>query len=79
MARLLFAGLHGVEDPTKAGLVFLAAKGASEGGHDVAVALLGDGSILMNKSIRESVMPVGLPPLKELFQFAVDHRIPVFV
>jgi len=30
MAKLLFAGTHGVEDPTQAGLVFLATKGGKE-------------------------------------------------
>lgn len=79
MAKVLFAGLHGVEDPTKAGLVFLAAKGAKEAGNDVAVALLGDGTILLKQAIRDTIVPVGLPPLRELFQFTVDNKIPVYV
>jgi len=79
MAKLLFAGTHGVEDPTKAGLVFLATKGGKEAGHDVAVALLGDGTILMDQTIRDSVLPVGIPPLKDLFQFVIDNKIPVYV
>jgi len=33
----------------------------------------------MKQAIRESIFPVGLPALKELFQFAVEHNIPVYV
>ncbi len=79
MAKILFTGVHGVEDPTKAGLTFVAAKGAKESGHEVSVALLGDGVIVMKSEIRNSILPVGLPALKELFQFAVDNKIPVYV
>ena len=79
MAKILFTGLHGVEDPTKAGLTFVAAKGAKEAGHEVSIGLLGDGVILMKSVIRDSVQPVGLPSLKELFQFAADNKLPVYV
>ena len=79
MAKILITGVHGVEDPTKAGLAFIAAKGAKEAGHDVTISLLGDGAILMKSAIRDSIVPVGLPPLKELFQFSVDNKVPIFV
>ncbi len=79
MAKILITATHGSEDPTRAGLPFVVAKGAVEGGHQVSVALLGEGALLMKQPIRESILPVGLPPLKELFQFAVEHDIPVYV
>lgn len=79
MAKILITATHGSEDPTRAGLAFVLAKGAVEGGHDVSVALVGEGSLLMKEPIRQSILPVGLPPLKELFQFAVDHKVPVYV
>ena len=79
MAKILITVVHGVEDPTKAGLTFLAAKGAKEAGHDVTISLLGDGVIVMKSTIRDSIVPVGLPPLKELVQFSVDNKIPIFV
>ena len=76
MPKTLVTGTHGVEDPTKAGLVFVVAK---EAGHEVAIALVGDGVIVMKSAVRDSIVPVGLPPLKELFAFAVGNKIPVFV
>ena len=79
MAKILITGTHGVEDPTKAGLTFLTAKAAKETGHDVTIGLVGDGAILMQTAVRDSVVPVGLPPLKEIFQFIIDNKIPVFV
>ena len=79
MPKTLVAGMHGVEDPTKAGLTFVVAKGAKEAGHDVAIALVGDSVIVMKSAVRDNIVPVGLPPLKELFAFAVDNKIPVYV
>jgi predicted peroxiredoxin len=82
MPKTLVTGIHGVEDPTKAGLVFVVAKGAKgakEAGHEVAIALVGDGVIVMKSAVRDSIVPVGLPPLKELFAFAVGNKIPVYV
>ena len=79
MPKTLVTGTHGVEDPTKAGLVFVVAKGAKEAGHEVAIALVGDGVIVMKSAVRDSIVPVGLPPLKELFAFAVGNKVPVFV
>jgi len=79
MAKILITATHGSEDPTRAGLAFVLAKGAVEGGNQVSLALVGDGALLMKQPIRESIVPVGLPPMKELFQFAVDHKVPVYV
>jgi len=79
MAKILITGTHGVEDPTKAGLTFIAAKGAKEAGHDVTISLLGDATILMKSAVRDSIVPVGLSPLKELFQFSVDNKMPIFI
>ena len=79
MAKILITGTHGVEDPTKAGLVFVLAQGAKQAGHDVTISLLGDATILMKSAVRDSIVPVGFSPLKELFQFSVDNKVPIFV
>ena len=47
MARLLYVGSHGVEDPTRAGLLFVGANGAKEAGHSPLIALVGDAVLLM--------------------------------
>ncbi|MBI2296564.1 MAG: DsrE family protein [Betaproteobacteria bacterium] len=77
MARILIMLTHGSEDPTRAGLAFLFAKGAVEAGHKPEVLLAGDASVLARKVVAENVLPVGIPPLKDLIQFAVDNGVPV--
>ena len=39
--KFLYIGSFGSEDPTRAGLTFVMAKGAKEAGHDVEIALRG--------------------------------------
>ena len=77
MARLLIIATHGSEDPTRAGLAFFTAKGAVEAGHNPEIVLAGDASVLARKVASDSVVPVGIPPLKELMQFAVENQIPI--
>ena len=78
MARILIISTHGSEDPTRAGLAFVMAKGAVEAGHKPEILLAGDASILARKVVTESVLPVGLPPLKDLVQFVVENKVPVY-
>ena len=78
MARMLFIATHGSEDPTRAGLAFLFAKGAVEAGHKPEVLLAGDARVLARKVVAESVLPVGIPSLKDLIQFALDNNVPVY-
>jgi predicted peroxiredoxin len=77
MARLLIIATHGSEDPTRAGLAFFTAKGAVEAEHKPEIVLAGDASVLARKVVSDSVVPVGIPPLKELMQFAVENQIPI--
>jgi uncharacterized protein involved in oxidation of intracellular sulfur len=76
--KFLYIATHGSEDPTRASLPFMMAKGAKEAGHDVEVALMGDSVIVFNETIASSVQGVGLPSLRELMQFARDNKIPVY-
>lgn len=79
MARILVASTHGSENPTRATLPWLTAKGAVEGGHQPQIVLAGDAAILANRTVAESVLGVGIPPLKELIAFAMEKNVPVFV
>ena len=76
--KFLYLGSYGSEDPTRAGLPFVMAKGAKEAGHEVEVALQGDAVVLFNEAIAGNVQPVGLPSLKELLAFARTNGIPVY-
>jgi predicted peroxiredoxin len=78
MARLLIISTHGSEDPTRAGIAFFMAKGAVEAGHKPEVVLAGDAAVLARKAVADSVLPVGIPPLKDLIQFALDNGVPVY-
>ena len=70
MARELFIGTHGSEDPTKATLPFLLASGAIDAGHEV---------VLIDSTVADNVQGVGLPPLKELIAKLVDNKVPIAV
>ena len=76
--KFLYLGSFGSEDPTRAGLTFVMAKGAKEAGHDVEVALLGDAVVLFNETVAANVQPMGLPSLKELLAFTRSNKIPVY-
>lgn len=79
MARELFIGLHGSEDPTKATFPFLLAKGALDAGHEAAIILTGDAVVLMNDAVVDSVQGIGLPPLKELMAHVIGAKVPIYV
>ena len=79
MARELFIGTHGSEDPTKATLPFLLADGAVQAGHEPAIILVGDSVVLMNDAVVDSVQGVGLPPLKDLVAKAIEHKVLIYV
>jgi predicted peroxiredoxin len=71
-------GTSGSENPTKATLVFLHAKGAKEAGHDVTISLLGDSVVMLNPAVAKNIQGVGLPPLTDLITFAKDNGIAVY-
>ena len=68
----------GSEDPTKATLPFLHAKGAHEAGHEVSISLLGDSVVMLKPTIAENIQGVDLPPLVELIAYAKENGIPVY-
>ena len=79
MARELFIGLHGSEDPTMATFPFLMANSALDAGHEPAVILMGDAVVLMRDVVVDNVQGMGLPPLKELMDKAVQNKVPINV
>ena len=79
MAKILFTGTHGADDPTRATLPFHMGKGAIDAGHDVSVALIGDATYLMKQPVRDAIVGVALPPVRDLFQFAVEHGVRIYI
>ena len=79
MAKELFIGLHGSEDPTKATFPFMMASGALDAGHETAIVLLGDSVVLMNDTVANSIQGVGFPPLKELMGKIFAAKVPIYI
>ena len=79
MAKLLISATHGHDNASRATMPFFVAKGAKEAGIEVGVVLALDATVLARPEVRKHVIPHGQPPLEELFQFAIDNQIPVYV
>ena len=79
MARELFFSFNGSENPTKATLPFVLAGGALDAGHEPAIALSGDAVVVIKDAVADNIQRVGLPPLKELLDKAVQNQVPIFV
>jgi predicted peroxiredoxin len=69
VAKLLYIGTHGTDDPTRATFPFLMARGAIEAGHEAGIILMGDAALLIKDTIAAQIQGYGVPPLKELAEF----------
>ena len=79
MAKILYVATHASEDPTRAGMPFHMANGAAEAGIEAGIALAGDATFLMKDYVVNSLVPVGMPSMKELFSKAIENGIPIYV
>ena len=79
MAKILYMGTNGSENPTKSVFPFILANGAVEAGHDAEISLFGDAVVLMKDVIANSVVPVGWPPLKDILATTIGNKIPIYV
>jgi predicted peroxiredoxin len=80
MARLIYVGTHGPDDPTKACMPFhLAVNDAAEAGIETEINLAGDAAVLVQAQYVESLLPLGLPPLRDLMAKVQEKGVPIFV
>lgn len=79
MAKILYTGTAGSDDPTRAGFPFNFALGAIEAGHQPEIFLAGEATYLMKQSVAEVVLPVAMAPLTEMLKKVIDHGVPIFV
>jgi predicted peroxiredoxin len=79
MARILYLGTSGSDDPTRAGLPFNFAMGALDAGHQPEIFLAGEAVYLMKSAIAGAVMPVAMEPLKTMLDEVVAQRVPIFI
>jgi predicted peroxiredoxin len=76
--KVTYFASAGAGDPTRASLpLHLAANGSAEVGHDVAVALIGDGAELIIGDTAERLEGTGLPLVRDRLAKLRDHAIPV--
>ena len=79
MGKMLVKSAWGSDDPTKAAFPFLHANALAEAGHEVQIFLLGEAVSLMRTAVANAVVPVGWPPLAEIFSATVGMNIPIHV
>ncbi len=79
MAKILYMGSHGSEDPTKSVFPFILANGAVDAGHQAEISLFGDAVVLMKDVVANSVVPVGWPPLKDILAKTISNKITIYV
>jgi predicted peroxiredoxin len=80
MAKLIYVGTHGPDDPTKACMpIHLAVNGAIEAGIEAEINLAGDATLLIQDLVIDSTVPVGFPPLRDLLAKARQKGVPIFI
>ncbi|HXG16308.1 MAG TPA: DsrE family protein [Calidithermus sp.] len=79
MATILYVGTAGSDDPTRAAFPFNFALGALEAGHRPQIFLAGEATYLMFDDVAGAVLPVGMPPLREMLDKVVAQGVPIFV
>ncbi len=79
MARILYMGSNGSENPTKSVFPFILANGAVAAGHQAEISIFGDAVVLMKDAVANSMVPVGWPPLKEILAKTISNNIPIYV
>jgi predicted peroxiredoxin len=79
MAKILYVGTAGSDDPTRAGLPFNFALGAVEAGHEPEIFLAGEAAYVMKDDVAAAVIPVAMPALEEMLKKITEHRVPIYV
>ncbi len=79
MAKILFTGTSGSNDPTQATLPFATARGALQAGHEPVIYLFTEAVYLMKDVIANEVKGVGWPAFSELLQELVEQKVPIYV
>jgi predicted peroxiredoxin len=79
MATLLFTGTYASDDPTRAALPLLGAKGALEAGHEAQVVLMGEAVYLMKTEVADACNPVGWPNVGEVMRELIGKGVTFYI
>lgn len=63
MAKIFMKSSWGSDDPTRAAMVFAHGAALAKAGNDVRIFLVGEATHLGRAAVRESVIPIGWPPV----------------
>lgn len=78
--KITFFCATGSADPVKASIPFhLGLNGSLANGDEVSFILGGDAADLIIGDAAGSVEGLGLPPMRELVDKLLEHRVPVYV
>lgn len=78
--RILYILTTGTSDSTKASLpVHLAVNGSVANGDEPMLFLAGDGTEFAVEGAVVGAEGIGVPPMRELFEKILEHKVPVFV
>jgi hypothetical protein len=73
--KVLIKSAWGSDESTKAAFAFLHANAFAAAGHEVQIFLLGEAVNLMRNETMNAVTPVGWPPLSQIMQETIGHKI----
>jgi sulfur relay (sulfurtransferase) complex TusBCD TusD component (DsrE family) len=76
--KILMKSAWGSDDPTKAAFPFSHGLALVEAGHEVQIYLLGEAVVLMRKTLANSVMPVGWPPVGETLDKLASKHVQIY-
>ena len=79
MAMLLAGATCGSDDPTRAALPLLAARGALDSGKQAEVFLMGEAVYMMRDEIANAMNPVGWPNVGELIRALIGDGVHFYV
>ncbi|MBI4220198.1 MAG: hypothetical protein HY682_08665 [Chloroflexi bacterium] len=79
MARFLVVSTHGSENPTQATIPVVVVNGSYEAGHTAELVLMGDAVVVAKEVVRNAIVPVGWPPLRDVFATALKNGVKVHV
>jgi predicted peroxiredoxin len=65
MAKILYIGTAGSDDPTRASFPFVMARGALEAGHQPTITLAGEAVYLLKDEVAAATQGVGWPLVSE--------------
>jgi uncharacterized protein involved in oxidation of intracellular sulfur len=75
----MYVGTYATDDPTRATMPFIAASGALDRGHAPMIVFMGESVYLLKEGVVDAMQGVGFPPLKQLMNKMIEHKVPFYV